>query len=203
MEFHVSRFARHKYQFDQALFALNGNVLFANFLAARSFAQKINQKRDLANFPEQAVKAGQINALGLIDELLHFMVQQYREQKNPQVMKAALAWLPEKISAAALDTALRKFADEFPPVKVYRREITLDEYFADPVNRENTLEEMIMLWLSNMNPACAPFMELFDDATLEKESAYVPMLASLRDFFETDFTALFGVPFAFRFLTGG
>ncbi|HZY44844.1 MAG TPA: alpha-amylase, partial [Anaerolineae bacterium] len=185
MEFHVSRYARDKYQFDRALFALDGNVIFANFLAARTFAQKINQQRDLVNFPEQAVKAGQINALGLIDELLHFVVQQYREQKNPQVMKAALTWLPAKVSAEALDAALRKFADEFPPIKIYRRELSIDEYFADPANRENTLEEMIMLWLSNMNPACAPFMELFDDATLEKEMAYAPMLASLRDFFET------------------
>ncbi len=185
MEFHVSRFARDKYQFDQTLFALNGNVIFANFFAARSFAQKINQKRDLANFPEQAVKAGQINALGLMDELLHFVVEQYREQKNPEVMNAALAWLHEKISVDALDAALRKFADEFPPLKVYRREITLDEYLADDANRQDALEEMIMLWLSNMNPACAPFMELFDDAALEKETAYVPMLTSLRDFFET------------------
>ncbi|MER3457579.1 MAG: hypothetical protein C4309_02035, partial [Chloroflexota bacterium] len=65
MEFHVSRQARDRYQFDEALFALSGNVIFANFHAARAFAQKINQKRDLINFPEQAVKAGELNAMGL------------------------------------------------------------------------------------------------------------------------------------------
>ena len=101
MEFHVSRFARDKYQFDQTLFASNGNVIFTNFFAARSFAQKINQQRDLVNYPERAVKAGQINALGLIDEMLHFVVQQYREQQNPRVLQEALAWLREKIGEAA------------------------------------------------------------------------------------------------------
>ena len=42
----------------------SGNVIFADFHAARLFAEKINQKRDLVNYPEQAVKAGQINEDG-------------------------------------------------------------------------------------------------------------------------------------------
>ena len=67
MEFHISREARDIYQFDQSLFSSNGNVIFANFHAARVFAQKMNQKRDLLNFPEQNIKSGQINALGLIE----------------------------------------------------------------------------------------------------------------------------------------
>jgi len=74
MEFHISRQARDRYQFDQGLFSLNGNVIFADFYAARLFAQKMNQSRDLIRFPEQAVKAGQINAMGLIDEILHYVV---------------------------------------------------------------------------------------------------------------------------------
>jgi hypothetical protein len=74
LEFHVSRKARDRYTFDAALFALSGNVVFANFHATRVFAQKMNEKRDLARFPEQTVRAGQINAMGLIDEILHFVV---------------------------------------------------------------------------------------------------------------------------------
>ena len=57
-EFHVSRLARDQFQFDQSLFSFNGNVILANFHASRTFAQKINQKRDLLNYPEKAVKAG-------------------------------------------------------------------------------------------------------------------------------------------------
>jgi len=80
MEFHVSRNARDRYQFEESLFSLSGNVIFANFHAARLFAQKMNQKRDLVRFPEQAVRAGQINALGLIDEIMHFVVAMYRRR---------------------------------------------------------------------------------------------------------------------------
>lgn len=67
MEFHISRQARDRYQFDQALFSLEGNVIFADFFSARVFAQKMNQTRDLIRFPEQAIKASQINAMGLIE----------------------------------------------------------------------------------------------------------------------------------------
>ena len=37
-EFQVSRVAPDRYDFEQALFATNGNAVFANFAAARSFA---------------------------------------------------------------------------------------------------------------------------------------------------------------------
>src|SRR5436309_1172330 len=82
---------------------LIGNVVFANFHAARVFAQRINDKRDLVNFPEQAVKAGQINAMGLIDEVSHLMVENYRRQVNPDIMHDALQALDTQFGADAVD----------------------------------------------------------------------------------------------------
>src|SRR5207244_1489012 len=122
MEFHVSRDARDRYKFDESLFSITGNVIFANFHGARVFAQRMNQKRDLANFPEQAVKASQINALGLIHELTHYLFRIYREQQNPQLLEHALSWLNSQLGSDAVDVALRKFVDEFPSLAVYRRE---------------------------------------------------------------------------------
>lgn len=189
MEFHVSRRARDRYQFDEALFALSGNVIFANFYAARTFAQKINQKRDLINFPEQAVKAGELNAMGLIDEILHYIVGLYRQQKNPAAMRQALDWLVERLGQEAVDRTLRRFVDEFPPLAVYRGEIDTDAYLqgetAGTPNREIALEEMLMLWLDNLNPAFSPFLELFDDTALEQKTAYLQLLYNLYQFFET------------------
>jgi glycosidase len=189
MEFHVSRKARDLYQFDQSLFALSGNVILANFHATRVFAQKMNQRRDLVRFPEQTVRAGQINAMGLIDEILHYVVGLYRDRKNPEVMRQALDWLYEKLGQEAVDTALHKFADEFPPLAVYRREVALEDYLegetAGVPHRQIVLEEMLMLWLANTNPAFSPFLELFDDTTLGKETVYPQVVSSLHEFFET------------------
>jgi glycosidase len=188
MEFHVSRRARDYYNFDESLFSIHGSVIFANFHAARTFAQKMNDKRDLIRFPEQAVRAGQINAMGLIDEMLHRIVARYREEQNPGVMQQALAWLHSNFGEDAIDATLLRFVDEFPPVSVYRREMTPQEYLAgqsgDLPNREVALEEMLMLWLANMNPAFAAFQELFDDTGLERETIYPKIFPSLQQFFD-------------------
>ena len=187
MEFHISRKTRDLYQFDESLFSLSGNAIFPNFHAARLFAQRINEKRDLVSFPEQAVKAGHINAMGLIDEIFHYIVGLYRDEKNSQVMQQALDWLYEKLGKREVDDALRKFADEFPAIAVYRREAELDAYLEGETggvpHRLIVLEEMLMLWLANMNLAFSPFIELFDDSALEKESSYLPIIEALHPFF--------------------
>jgi glycosidase len=194
MEFHISRKVRDLYQFDESLFSLSGNVIFLNFHAARLFAQRMNEKRDLVNFPEQAIKAGQINAMGLIDEILHYIVSLYRNEKNPRVMKQALEWLYGKFGKQKVDETLRKFADEFPGVAIYRHEVELDVYLegetAGVPHRLILLEEMLILYLANMNAAFFPFIELFDDSTLEDETSYLPMMEGLHVFFNNQ--PLFG-----------
>ncbi|MGE5221536.1 MAG: alpha-amylase family glycosyl hydrolase, partial [Omnitrophica WOR_2 bacterium] len=194
MEFHVSRKARDRYQFEDALFSLSGNVIFANFHASRVFAQKMNTRRNLVSFPEQVIRSGQLNAMGLIDEILHLVVNLYREQKKPDVMRDALTWVYGLLGADVVDETLRAFAAEFPPLSVYRREMSIEDYLEGDSeispgvrvsNRQVLLEEMLLLWLANVNPAFSPFMELFDDTTLEKETAYLQVIHSLHTFFES------------------
>lgn len=187
-EFHVSRLSRDRYQFDESLYSLNGNVIFANFHAVRQFAEKINQRRDLVNYPEQTVRAGQLNAMGLIDEILHLVVELYRVQINPNVMEQAYAHLQERIGAAELDRALEQFTALFPPLSVYRGEISETDYLAGETdglsNKAITLEEMLMLWVTNKNPACSPFLELFDEEPLASSTAYLRVILELAAFFE-------------------
>ena len=182
-EFHVSRRARDHYGFEDALFSSEGNVIFADFAAARSFAHKINAKRA----PERAVRPGQINALGLIDEFQHSILRAYRELKNSRIIDDALAWLAPGLGSEAISATLLRFIEEFPPLAVYRGRIEAAEYLegatAGVPHRRTALEEMIMLWVANLNPAFAPFKELFDDATLAEETAYPEIMAGLSDFF--------------------
>jgi predicted flap endonuclease-1-like 5' DNA nuclease/glycosidase len=186
-EFHVSASARDFYQFDLSLFSLRGSVIFANFQAARQFAEAMNARRDLVRNPEQAVSASQINALGLIDEILHYVVQQYQEQ-HPGVMRQALSTLASSLGQDELEKTLRSFATEFPPIRVYRREITLEDYLSDEAegrsSREILLEELLLLWMANANPAFAPLGELFDDGNLERTTLYLPIIQRLETFFE-------------------
>ena len=188
-EFHISRKARDRYQFDASLFSSSGSVIFANFHEARVLAHRMNQQRDLVRFPEQTIRAGQINAMGLIDEVLHYVAGLYCEQQNRQAIQQALDWLDERLGREAVDAALAAFSAEFPPLAVYQSQIALPTYLAGETggvpNRQIVLEEMLMLWLANVNPAFRPFLELFDDAALRRETAYLRIASSLRDFFAT------------------
>ena len=192
MEFHISRQARDYFRFDQSIFNMSGNVIFANFHAARLFANKMNERRDLVAFPEKAVRAGQINAMGLIDEILHLVIESYREQRKADVMEEALTWVYGTVGEDQVKETLRQFGAEFPPIAVYRNEMSLEEYLAGESirmdgkvipNQELLLEEMLLLWLANENPAFSQYSELFDDETLGRNSKYAQIITSMHDFF--------------------
>jgi glycosidase len=188
-EFHISRASRDHYQFDQMIYGQTGNVIFANFHAARLFATKMNQKRDVINFPENVVRAGQINAMGLIDEILHYVVGIYRRQVAPQVMQQALDWVMGRLGKEEIDFTLLQFVQEFPPQAVYRNSLSAEEYLSTSTNgvpnRQIALEELLLLWLANANPAFSAFRELFDDTRLSRDTLYEKLLPTLHDFFDT------------------
>ena len=175
-EFHVSSQAREKYHFDEQLFALNGNVVLADFAAARRFAKKMTKVRG------QVVPASDINALGLIDEILHILIRQY-EMQNPGVMQRVLG-------AVGLDAraVLLKFTEVFPPMAVYHREMDARHYLdletAGQTNYASTLEEMLILHITNQNPAVGPYKELFDEEPLLRSSPYEHTVRALTDFFK-------------------
>jgi len=95
-EFHIARKVRDFYGFDDGLFSITGNVVFANFLATRIFSQKMNEKRDLVHHPDQAVLPGHVNAMGLIDEILHFVAGLYREEFGSDLWGRALDFIALK-----------------------------------------------------------------------------------------------------------
>ncbi len=191
-EFHISRHSRDRYEFEDTFFESNGRVVVANVSAARRFAQKINERRDLSRAPEQAIRAGEINALGLIDEIMHHMLYEYKRQRNPRVVAQALDWLEQNIGRQATDLALERFIEEFPPQAVYHHKLTPVEYLAETStepdgqelpNRQVALEEMLMLWLANANPAALPYQELFDDSPLRRATLYPQIIDELHQFF--------------------
>jgi glycosidase len=184
-EIHVSRGARDRYQFDEALFGASGNAILANFHAARRFAQRMNEQRDLVSYPERAVRASQVNALGLVHEILHALIKAYRETVDPQVTRRALLSLYGRLGRPSVEATLRRFLQEFPPLVVYRREQAVSEYLEGETegtpNREVALEELLLLWITNENPAAWPFRELFDDSGLRREVPYPQVLAGLAE----------------------
>ncbi len=188
MEFHISRRARQKYNFDLSLFSTNGNVIFANFHAGRVFAQRMNEARDVTNHPERTVRAGQVNAMGLMDEILHYMLSLYRTQKVDHLQPKMLTYVEKWIGKRALNRALTLFTAEFPPLVVHQGQQTVDEYLKGSSegvsHRAIALEEMALLGFANQNPAFGQFSELYDDGELKKLSNYSKIIDRLNSFFK-------------------
>jgi glycosidase len=198
MEFHVSRVARDKLGIEGSLFRSTGNVILPDFRSARLLARRINERVDAAILPERAVRAGRLNAMALIDEILHDVARLFREKAEPGALRRALATLERSLGRGPLDALLLAFVDRFPPLEVYEGRKGAAAWLegagaaeggpAVP-NRELALEELLMLRLANENPAFAPFRFLFDEAVLA-----VPGSPEAEAYGET--VALLGASFA-------
>ena len=80
MEFHIARAFRDRFNLRDLLFSYTGNVIFANVASSRRLAQQMNDARvaqgspSAMSDPEAVVHAGQLFAMGLIDELSLLLV---------------------------------------------------------------------------------------------------------------------------------
>ena len=190
MEFHISRAARDRYDFDRSIYQFTGNAVFADLRAVREFAQRMNDRRDVARHPHLAVRAGDLHAMGLIDELSHLVIRLYDEEMrrrglipfDRRMFSDALDYAADKLGPEAVYGVLARFTDRFPPLPVYRREADPATYLA--AYSADALEELMMLWLENANPAFEPFEELFDDAEVAEGTAYREVVRAVREFFD-------------------
>ena len=180
---------RDKCNFDFPLFSTNGNVIFTNFTNVRKFAEIMNKVVNPQKDNSKFVTAGQLNAMGLIDEIFHIVCQKFRETQNTTAFEELFTMLEKNIGKEQLDSLLVDFTTEFPPLAVYRKEQTGEEYLKSKTdsrtNKDITIEELILLILANENPAFKPFYPLFNDETLKNNKAYKETWKQIKDFFRT------------------
>jgi hypothetical protein len=176
MEFHIRSEVRKEYGLEGSLFSLTGNVVLADIRQVRSLAQKLNSKVDPVKNPEQFIQAGKLNAMGLIDEILHYMVALYREQIQPDTFETAMIRLEERLSAGKTSHLMENFCGKFPPRDVYEGKTDVPRYLVGSDGGEScrnlSLEELLLLAIANLNPAFRQFLFLFDDSPLAKETVY-------------------------------
>jgi len=185
MDFRVSRDARDEYRFDEGLFSVRGDAVFADPLAARRFAQKMVLAG--GSRPDRPVQAGDIDAMGLIHEIQHLAVARSAARLGDRPFADVLEGLATKLQPDRLDATLGLFEHSFPSRPVYAGLIAPQDHLEGRTegipNREVSLEEMLLLWVANQNPAFMGYRELFDDRTLEATSDYDTVVEGLREAF--------------------
>ena len=188
-EFHIGRAARDRYGFADRLFSLSANVVIVDLAASRAFAERMNTVRDSAHQPDRIVHPAALNAMGILDEVTHVVLALYRERRDVRAILDALGWFEARLGREAFDATLLAFAEEFPTTAVYRGLQSAPDWLAGETagipHRAVALEELITVWLANLNPAFRPFGELFDDTALAGRSPYRTVGAALREYFES------------------
>src|SRR5215210_2124935 len=180
-EFHVSRAARDRYGLSDALFGLHGGVLVADVAGARRLAARMNEARAAGRVDgAPTITAGDIFALGVIHEISHHVVARYDVATRPGAIATAARELRDELGDGRVGRVVETFATEFP---------TGDPAAAphgpenarcrDENGRSATLEELLLLALTNSNPAAEPLRELFDDTALAAATDYPLVLARL------------------------
>jgi glycosidase len=187
MEFHIDDKVRKEYGLKDSLFALTGNVILADMKQTRELAAKFNAKQD-PKHPERFIKAGHLYVMGLIDEILHYIVALYREEVQDDVFETALDRLENNLGGDKTDGLLTSFSKQFPPRSVYNGAKNVDEYLKGKEEGENcralSIEETMLLSLANLNPAFKPYKFMFDDKDLSKHTVYPDAIEELKEHFK-------------------
>ena len=191
-EFHIAKNVRDACDFSDQIYSSTGNVILANIRAVREFALKFN--KHLADKNQTQISAGTLNAMGLLDEIFHLACYIYRRHKYPTAFSELVGDLTESLGKDKFDALLLDFMKEFPPTEVYKGHLSPMEYLNLEMtekktgrvrtNREQTVEELIMLCLANENPAFKPFRTLFDDTVLKQNESFAPAWKQIQAYFK-------------------
>ncbi len=186
----ISRDARTRYELDGFKFTERGNIEFGGDThIVRMFVQKLNQKRDLINYPEIAIRIGEFNGMVIMYEVKRYVLDLYKQATNNEFLTLELFdYLKDKIGDSRLNKAIYSLVEEFPPEKIYQEKVDIEGFLDEEVqgvgNKINYIDEFINLWLGNNNPSYSPFIELFDDESLEKRTAYREIIDETTNFFD-------------------
>ncbi len=167
MDFRIARAARDRYGFDEHLFSADGEAIVVDPERAMALAERFVAARDA-----RARAATEIAAVGLIHELGHRAVatERRRAAQDAGPLARGLAALDVRLGRRDVDGSLASFETAFPSLPVYRDELTVVGWLAQPrgnvPGREAALEELALATLGAANPAAAAYRELIDDACL-------------------------------------
>jgi glycosidase len=180
----TSRISRLKYGFPLDFFRPDGHVTFVDLATARAFATQISKLR-----ADTYISATDLYALSLLDEAYHILFKHFFG-KYTGVMSRAMGNLQSNLGSK-YDLTLSRFTEEFPPMSVFRGEMSAGVYLATQVPnfgdfgrgvRGATIEEMLLVNNINNNPATSTYKDLFDDVVMS-QSAYKEFTQYLLNFF--------------------
>ena len=124
---------------------------------------------------------------GLMDEIFHYILKSYQQQTNQTILDDALSYIQQNLSLPETYEVLEFFLRDFPPVSVYQQKERFEDYLENLYLEDAyslLLEEIILLWVENQNPALDHYRDLFNDKALETNTEYKKFIDLLHKFFD-------------------
>ncbi|RPH94288.1 alpha-amylase [candidate division KSB1 bacterium] len=184
MEFHLSRPARERYEFDRDLLKSEGELKPPDPIAVHELVGRMNQRLGQQG---RGVKPGHLFALVLIQQILHKVVQLYQKRVMPDVFDKAEDWLTQQLTDERVQGTMRRFGEHYTPLKVFKGERQLGMFMREPYEdrpgRHMLLEQMLLVFLANINPAAMTTRGLYDDRELTARDDYLKHIWTLESFF--------------------
>ena len=187
LEFPISRAQWERYELGRGVFPEKGEIRVPDFRVLRQLVKRIYERQDTQAFAHRPIKAGQLNATGLLNEIFRCIIRTYCETKNPPAFRKGLKQAKTQLPPGALRGTLEQFVALFPPQAVLRGAGSPRDFLSgetgDIPNAQLAAAELLLLSLANSNPALAASLELFSDDELARGTAYPDLFRVLEDFF--------------------
>ena len=188
---HARKTARDAYfptRFDDVFFTPRGDVAFKDTGDARRFADKVNVRDERS--AASSLRPAEVAAMSLVHEIFHAIVGLYRK-KNAEGFDKLRAQVGERMGEDGVKETLRTFLNAFPTPAIYKQmqgegDETAEKLLAreGKTAEDEFTEEVILLWLTNQNPAYEPVRTIVTDAGLG--SSYQAFVSETQRFFEDD-----------------
>ncbi|MFZ5434174.1 MAG: alpha-amylase family glycosyl hydrolase [Calditrichota bacterium] len=184
LEFHLSRLSRERYAFDRDLLKDEGGVRQPDSLTIQELTARMNARLGPQG---KGAKPGHLYAIVLIQHILHVVVDRYRKQREPEVFAKAEDWLANRPPEPPVEESVQKFGGYYTPLPVFRGERELPRFLyensGEIPGRHALIEQMLLVYLANANPAAQTTRDLYDDREFAQRDDYLRRVWELEQFF--------------------
>ncbi|MCF6335371.1 MAG: alpha amylase catalytic subunit, partial [Spirochaetales bacterium] len=127
-----------------------------SFKEAKAISLKTNLYLEKNNSEFFTTPSG-IYAVNLIGQIIEYIFSNYTLKDKPDVFVKTKEYADQLLGAKSVEKVINTFSSDFSTYK-------------------NPIEELIVLRLTNENPACTPYLSLFDEHNLISDSLYLKMM---------------------------
>lgn len=114
----------------------------------------------------EKITPGGIYAINIMGQIYKYLFINYLIKENPDIISKTEKYINETTGVSNSKKVKGIFTKIFPP-------------------EGNTIEELIILRLTNENPACAPYSIIFDETELKTKTAYIEILKNIYSFLKS------------------